>query len=211
MTIGVPTHSQRPAGTRFCRQIDCAIILFACVMLVAGCATPIGADRVSSRRAYEQVDRNALNAGEPGADALWVIRRYGLEQLAREQPDEAVRQLHVHALRTGDRNILYALAELSFVAGNFVSRSIKAWEPRDARDFYLGAAVYSYLFLFSDEAQGPKASSFDRRFRNACDLYNQGLGLALKERRGTNNVIHLQSGQRLLPIGEIRLDFDHTA
>jgi triacylglycerol esterase/lipase EstA (alpha/beta hydrolase family) len=182
----------------------------ACVLLIAGCATPIGADRVSSRRAYEQVERNALSAGEPSADAQWIIRRYGLEQLAKERPDEAVCQLHAYALKTGDRDVLYALSELSFVAGDFVNQSVKPWDDRDPRDFYLGAAVYSYLFLFSDEAHGARPSSFDRRFRNACDLYNHGLGLALKKRRDTNNVVQLEPAKRPLPVGAIALDFSHA-
>lgn len=202
-----PSKAETQRVTQACR----IIAVCGCLLLVAGCTTPIGADRVSSRRGYEQVDRNALNSGEPGADARWVIRRYGLEKLAREHPDEAVRQLHGHALRTRDRDVLYALAELSFVAGESVKESVKPWDPRDARDFYLGAAVYAYLFLFSDDSQGPKATAFDRRFRNACDLYNHGLGLALKEKNGTNEVIRLEARKRRLPVGEMALDLDSSA
>jgi pimeloyl-ACP methyl ester carboxylesterase len=183
----------------------------ACVLLVAGCTTPIGADRVSTRRAYAQVERNAISAGTPSSDAAWIINRYSLTKLAKEHPDQAVRELHAHALRTGDRNVLYALAELSFVAGDYVSQSVQPWDKRDPRDFYLGAAVYSYLFLFSDEAEGAKPSAFDRRFRNACDLYNHGLGLALKEWRDTNDIVRLEGGKRRLPVGEITLQFDHSA
>ena len=187
-----------------------ALCAAVCAVFLASCTTPIGADRVSSRRAYEQVERNALSSGQPSADSAWVINRYGLKKLAQEQPDEAVRQLHAHALRTGERDVLYALSELSFVAGDFVSRSVQPWDKRDARDFYLGAAVYSYLFLFSDEPRGAKPSAFDRRFRNACDLYNHGLGLALKETRGTNGVVHLEDGRRRLPVGEIDVEFNHA-
>jgi len=38
---------------------------------------------------------------------------------------------------------------MSFLTGEEIRRSIKPWEPRDARDFYLGAAVYAYLFLLT--------------------------------------------------------------
>ena len=178
------------------------------LLLITGCTTPLGADRVSSRLAYAQVEKNAISGGVPSADAAWIIHRYGLTLLAKEQPDEAVRQLHEQALKTRDRDILYALAELSFVAGDFVNRSVKPWEPRDARDFYLGAAVYAYLFLFSEDAVGAKASAFDRRFRNACDLYNHGLGLALKERRGTNDQVRFETGLRRLPVGAINLSLN---
>ena len=198
------TRSDRP-GKMLARHI-----LLACAavgLLASGCVTPIGADRVSSRQAYAQVERNPVSAGKPGADAEWIIRRYGLEALSQERPDEAVRQLHTQALKTKDRNILYALAELSYVAADEIRRSVQPWDPRDARDFYLGAAVYSYLFLFSEEALGAKPTAFDRRFRNACDLYNHGLGRALKDPHDTNGLVHLEGGQRPLPVGAIAVDF----
>ncbi len=211
MKISASGHSPVSAHWQLCRPVLCtALASVAGALLLAGCATPIGADRVSSREAYTQVEKNALSAGVPSADAAWIINRYGLAKLARERPDEAVRQLHAYALSTRDRDVLYALAELSFVAGDFVGQSVQPWDRRDPRDFYLGAAVYSYLFLFSEDAHGTKASSFDRRFRNACDLYNHGLGFALKGRRDTNNTVQLESGKRRLPVGEITLDFDHS-
>ena len=37
------------------------------VLLLAGCATPIGADRVTTRQAYAQVEANALRNGKPSA------------------------------------------------------------------------------------------------------------------------------------------------
>jgi len=186
----------------------CAVLLSAaCLLWAAGCTTPIGANRVSTRLAYTQVEKNALSEGVPSADAEWVIHRYGLAELADAHPDEAVRQLHAHARRTGDRNILYAMAELSFTAGRAIEKDLRAWDTRDARDYYLGAAVYAYLFLFSDDLQGDKPTGFDRRFRNACDLYNYGLGLALKERRDTNNIVVLEGGKRRLPVGEINVEF----
>src|SRR5436190_1223780 len=206
----VARELRAPQDPGFSRPLFALILSVACLLMVAGCTTPIGADRVSSRQAYQQVEHNALSTGKPSADAEWVLNRYGLRKLAAVRPDEAVRQLHAEAVQTRDRNILYALAELSFVAGDSIGQNIKPWDPRDPRDFYLGAAVYSYLFLFSDDVQGAKPVAFDRRFRNACDLYNFGLGLALKQRRGTNDTVHLNSGERRLPVGHITLDFSHA-
>jgi hypothetical protein len=167
----------------------------------------MGADKVSTRIAYEQVDANALNSGRPSAATVSLIHQYDLDKLAARHPDEAVRKLHERAIATGDRNLLFALAELSYVAGERIRGSLKAWDPRDARDFYLGAAVYSYLFLFG-ETNGNLPSAFDRRFRTACDLYNYGLGWALTERRATNAIAVLQPGKRRLPVGEIELTID---
>jgi len=105
--------------------------------------------------------------------------------------------------------LLFALAELSYVAGEHIRGSLKPWDPRDARDYYLGSAVYAYLFLFED-GNSAKPGAFDRRFRNACDLYNYGLGWALTERRSTNAVAQLQGGRRRLPVGEIELHLDES-
>ena len=96
---------------------------------------------------------------------------------------------------------------MSYVAGGQIRRSVKPWDPRDARDYYLGSAVYAWLFLFGEGKQAPP-SAFDRRFRDACDFYNQSLGLALTERKSTNGIVQLQDGVRRLPVGEIKLQLN---
>lgn len=173
-------------------------------IFLAGCAAPISADRVSTRQAYAQVGASALRTGKPSADTVSILHRYGLDEVAARQPDEAVRQIHAKAVATDERNLLFALAEMSYVAGNQIQHSVKPWEPRDARDYYLGSAVYAWLFLFGEGKDTPPGP-FDRRFRAACDLYNYSLGLALTGRRSTNALVHLKNARRRLPVGEIEL------
>lgn len=172
--------------------------------LLAGCAAPIGADRVTTRQAYAQVEANALRTGKPSANTEAILHRCELDRLATRKPDEAVRQLHQKAMAAGERDLLFALAEMSYLAGEHIRRSVKPWEPRDARDFYLGAAVYAWLFLFGD---GPDARPgfLDPRLREACEFYNYGLGLALVESKDTNGVVRLHEGGRRLPVGSIEL------
>ncbi len=186
----------------FRSSLPCFTLAVA-VTLLAGCTAPIGADRVTTRQAYTQVEANALRTGKPSANTVAILHRYGLDLLAAEQPDQAVGQLHQKALTTGERDILFALAELSYVAAGHIQRSVKPWDPRDARDYYLGSAVYAWLFLFGEGKEAPPGA-FDRRFREACDLYNHSLGLALTERRRTNGVVRLESGPRRLPVGRNR-------
>lgn len=175
--------------------------------LLAGCTAPIGADRVTTRQAYDQVVANALRSGKPSAHTVAILHRYDLDRLAAEHPDEAVRQLHQKAVTTGERDLLFALAELSYVAGDQIRRSVKPWDPRDPRDFYLGSAVYAWLFLFG-ESSHPGPTAFDRRFREACDLYNYGLGLGLVQDKNTNGIVQLESARRALPVGEIQLQIN---
>ena len=130
-------------------------VLGLAALLLAGCAAPIGADRVTTRQAYAQVQANALRTGKPSGETVSILHRYGLDRLAARQPDEAVRQLHQKAVATGERDLLFALAELSYVAGEHIRRSVKPWDPRDARDYYLGSAVYAWLFLFGEGKDAP--------------------------------------------------------
>src|SRR5207245_10444495 len=159
---------------------------------------------VSARQAYGQVDANALRTGKPSADTVATLHQYDLDRLAKRQPDEAVRRLHQKALATGERDLLFALAELSYVAGDHIRRSVQPWDSRDARDYYLGSAVYAWLYLFGQSRESPPGA-YQRRFREACDFYNFGLGLALTERRSTNAVVRLSDGPRRLPVGQIDL------
>jgi pimeloyl-ACP methyl ester carboxylesterase len=176
-------------------------------ILLAGCVAPIGADRVSTRQAYAQVDSDALRTGNPSADTVAVLHRYDLDRLAKQQPDEAVRRLHKIAHENGGRDTLFALAELSYLAGDRIRHSIKPWDPRDPRDFYLGSAVYAWLFLFGQGQEAPPAF-LDRRLRQACDLYNYSLGLALIGGKDTNGIVRLQEERRRLPVGAIDLKLD---
>jgi pimeloyl-ACP methyl ester carboxylesterase len=181
----------------------------ALVLSLSGCTAPIGADRVTVRQAYHQLEANALGSGKPGADTVSILHRYGLDEVAARRPDQAVTLLHKKAVETGERDLLYALAEMSYIAGDHVRRSVKPWDTRDSRDFYLGSAVYAWLFLFG-ESKEPAPSAFDRRSRNACDLYNYGLGLALAAGSRTNLQARLESGPRRLPVGVIEVRIDAT-
>ncbi|HWN96680.1 MAG TPA: hypothetical protein VNT99_16750, partial [Methylomirabilota bacterium] len=185
-----------------------SLMLLPGVAMLCSCASPpIGAHRVSTRTAYQQVEANVLSTGAPSSDTLSVLHRFNLTELAETHPDQAVVRLHEKAIAQQNRNLLFALAELSYAAGDHVSQSVQPWDPRDARDYYLGAAVYAYWFIFGDtNTVHTPAEAFDRRFRAACDIYNYGLGLALMERRGTNGVVLLDGAKRRLPVGEIEFD-----
>jgi pimeloyl-ACP methyl ester carboxylesterase len=113
--------------------------------------------------------------------------------------------MHVLAATSGRRDYLLALGELSYSAGERLRRSVMRSEHGEARDFYLGAALYAWLFLFGEAKDSP-APPFDNRFAEACDLYNHSLGRALLTKRGTHWVVALENGRRRLPVGEIDLN-----
>lgn len=176
------------------------------LLLLAGCSSPIGVEEVPTRKAYEQVEGNVLSTGEPSAETIVILDRYQLKARAKKSPEEVVRELHAKAVATGERDLLFALAELSYVAGDHLKHGAKDTSGLDARDYYLGAAVYAWLFLFGEGSEPPHA--FDRRFRTACDLYNYGLGLAFTEGSADGSAVRLQAATRRLPVGRIDLQVD---
>ncbi len=190
------------------KGVGTVLILALSYCVFTGCVAPISANRVTTRQAYDQVDANALRTGKPSPGTLTLLHQYDLDELARVAPEDAVRQLHQKALASGDRELLFALSELSYVAARQISRSVKPWDTRDPRDYYLGSALYAWLYLFGQGKDAPP-SPFDRRFRTACDFYNHSLGLALTARKSTNGVVALENSRRRLPVGEIAIQITH--
>jgi pimeloyl-ACP methyl ester carboxylesterase len=176
-------------------------------LLVAGCQAPIGARHASPTVTYRQLHANVLSQNVPTPDTRLILRRYDQEQVFAATPDATLKLIHERALASHDRNELFALAELNYLAGNRLQRSVKPWEPRDARDYYLASAVYAYFFLFGDARQ-PPPDGYDLRFRLACELYNNGLGWALTGRRSTNAVVVLAGGTRSLPFGSLPVELN---
>ena len=58
--------------------------LMLAALLFTGCAgpvAPIGADKVTTRQAYAQVEANALSTGRPSADTVSILHRFDLDGL----------------------------------------------------------------------------------------------------------------------------------
>ena len=173
-------------------------ILLALLVCGCGCTTvPVGVKRVGTARAYEQINANALATDSASDESRQILHRYDLEETFRHSPDEALRKLHALACLERRRDILFALADLSYLAGN-QARIAQHKPPPDgqrgsellmldqtegrvaATDYYLASAICAYLFLFGDSVD-PPPTAFDRRFRTACDLYNLGLAEGFKD------------------------------
>ncbi len=197
---------QSDAISRIRTAILSAVIV---AVLATGCASRIAAKRSSTKAVYAQMEENALNSDQPSADTLTILHRFDLLPLPKNHAEKALEKLHAKAVETGERDLLFALAEVSYLTGEQARKSLKVRETRDARDYYLGAAVYSYLFLIADPTNGIP-SAYDRRFRVACDLYNYGLGLSLVQPKDTNAVANFENGKRRLPVGQIDLRVDPT-
>jgi len=179
------------------------LLVVTCLGLTAGCRAPIGVERTSMRAAYKQLNETALTL-DMSDDSRLVLLRFDLVQSFRDEPDEALLQLHRRATEDDRRDLLFALAELCYLRGEQVFRSVRPWEPKYAPDHFLASAIYAYLYLLGPGTE-PPPDPYDRRFRVACDLYNRSVARAFAEGRTNNTVVRVHSGLRSLPQGNVRV------
>jgi pimeloyl-ACP methyl ester carboxylesterase len=176
----------------------------AALLMLSGCTTPIGADKVSPRQAYQHLHENALNSSRCSAETLRVLNRYDLDEAFRKNPDATLEKLQAIACTDDRRDLLYALSELNYFNADRQSRSVKSGVPKFARNSYFTSAIYAYLYLFGEGKEAPP-SPFDIRVRTAGDLYNRGLAQGLIV--GTNALVEMASGLRRTPPGEVEVQF----
>ena len=176
------------------------------VLLLQGCAHPIGADKVGPRQGYAQVSQSALNSDKCSSETLLVVHRYDLDEQFKKDPTSVIESLHKRAISDQRRDILFALSELNYYEADRLRTSLKSSETRQAPDYYFASAIYGYWFLFG-HGPDPQPDAFDRRFRLACDLYNRALAQGLRSTNGPDAGLVLASGTRNLPTGTVDVRF----
>jgi hypothetical protein len=97
-----------------------------------------------------------------------TLKRYDLDRRYRRDVNNTLLSLEKVARNRPDAEIVYALAELSFLDG------IKQGRRPQAIDRFLDAVGYAHDYLFDPELAEGRGPS-DPRFRLACEIYNSGL------------------------------------
>jgi pimeloyl-ACP methyl ester carboxylesterase len=199
------------------------VIVLSALFMILGCATPVGVNRVNEKAVYKQIDESVLTSNSYSSYTAVVLHRHGLqEDDFLNDPQKFIRNLHEIATKDGRRDLMLALSELCFLAAQQAEADLDAHlfdarelfysplepdvilpthEPINPRNFYLGSAVYAYLFLLGPGTD-PPPGAFDRRFRLACDLYNRSLANMLTF---VNGKVELSDKTLSLPVGEIHL------
>ncbi len=177
------------------------------VILLAGCATPIGIKEVSPHDSYRELMANPLTEGVASNATKIVLRRFNLVGEYENDPGAVIAYLHDKALHDDRRDTLYALAELSYLYGERLEKSIKAAEQALAPDYFLIASIYAYFFLLDDRPE-PAPNAFDIRARTACDLYNFALWRGMQT--GNAGALNLTAAVRKLPVGALAITVDLT-
>jgi len=163
------------------------------LLLASGCETPVGVERVDASIAQHQLTANALTANELSTSARNVLRRWVLSERYDDDPAGAIAALHTIAINgRGDQDDLITLAEMSYLYA----------EKTHQRPYYLGAAVYSFAFLFPEKGLQPP-SPYDPRLRLAADLYNLGIIHAFASADDTT--VDFKSGNYQAPFGWVQV------
>ena len=189
------------------RLISCSVHVgvLICLLILNGCATPLGVNAVSPRKSYQDAYANPLNAGVLSDQAKFVLNRYDLLQKFDKEPATAIAALHEKALHDDRGDILYTLAEGSYLYGSRLVDSYFEENQKLAPDYFLLSALYSFYFV-TGERDRQRLSIFDHRARAAVDMYNFGLwqGFATGDDEG----LVLTAAERKLPFGSISISLD---
>jgi hypothetical protein len=182
---------------RLAKWLSLAGSLGILALITAGCATPIGVNYVDRSVAYQSLTANVLSADKPSSFSARELMNRNLYQRFEEDPAKALAEMHASLASEGDEDLLFALAELSFLYA----------ENSGDRSYYLASAVYAYAFLLPGQ-HGTPPRPIDPRARWAVDLYNQSLGAAAKSAEAAYAIP--MGGTFKLPFGELTVTFNET-
>jgi pimeloyl-ACP methyl ester carboxylesterase len=164
--------------------------------VLAACASPVGTNRSDPKVVLRELGRSATTTGDPTWQTRNVLFEQGMFLQFEERPEDVLAALHKAMIAAGgDPDLLFALAELSFLHGQTAAKP----------SYQLAAAVYAYAFLFP-EGSGSSPGRFDPRLRIAADLYNWAVMAAFLSEDGSSVVP--RSGTFELPFGKIEVAFD---
>ncbi len=184
------------------RRLLFALALLLAPLLFTGCSTPAGITRISTTESYRQSTSNPLNDGVLSNATRVVLQRYDLINTYADEPVSTLRLLHETALSDERRDLLFALAELSYLHGERLHGSNSWDDVAHAQDYFLLSALYAYLYLLDEGKESPP-TAWDIKFREACDLYNRALGRGFPA--DEDGALSIGSRVRHLPMGELTI------
>lgn len=152
------------------RMVAISLLLFT----LSGCAGPMGVTKVSPASSYQLSTSNPLGHGKMSDSVRSVLQRYDLFETFIDDPGKAIQVLDDITRIDDRRDLLFALAELSYFQGGKLQDGWSQESRRSGQDLFLQSAVYAYYYLLGDGGE-PPPSAYDIRFREACDLYNRAL------------------------------------
>ena len=189
-------------GSEIILRIFRVVFIFILILSLCACATPIGVTKVEMKKSYKTINANALSADEISSDTKVLLKRYNLLDRLNNDTAAVIALLHEKALKDTRRDILFALAELSFFYGERLKNATVPDQTGLDKDYFLMSSIYAYYYLYGPEGED-SPGPYDRRFITASELYNRALGRGLA--LGTDGHWTFKERIRRLPVGEITL------
>ena len=87
------------------------------VIVLSGCAGPIGVTRLTPQDSYKFSTDNVLGAGKISDSTKTVLQRYNLLATLNQDSLKTIQTLHDISRSDDRRDILFALSELSYLKG----------------------------------------------------------------------------------------------
>src|SRR5262245_64878847 len=85
-------------------------------LILSACAPPMGVNYVDRTVAYHSLTANVLSAEKPSSLSARELMNRNLYQRFEEDPVGALAELHASLASGGDEDLLFALAEFSFLS-----------------------------------------------------------------------------------------------
>jgi hypothetical protein len=169
--------------------------LMVVLLILTGCATPVGVRYLSPEEAYQKLTSNVLSSDTLSAPTAQILNRSGLAEKFKSEPAQVITTIHngLPMVKPADR--LFALGELSF---------LHASKSGDT-SYFLSAAIYAYAYLFPEDTS-TAPDPFDPRFRLAVELYNEGVARGFRSEDGKD--VALKEGVYKIPFGDIAVTID---
>ncbi|MCS6849666.1 MAG: alpha/beta fold hydrolase [Gemmataceae bacterium] len=206
-------------GSRQTRGFACWLFFLGIVAVaVAGCSYGFSVRTNDAPGLFDAWRASASEADELSPRTRLTLRRWDLEELYRDRPWEAFLKLHEAAGTKPPADVLFALAEISYVLGRNAERKGR---PEACALYYL-CAGFAYHFLFAPDERSPQGEvvtapadnlalllvdappsrAFDPRFRLACDFYNAGLAKCIRAAQKHGRLDPRQQLHLATPSGE---------
>jgi hypothetical protein len=137
--------------------------------------------------------RSIAGIERPSERTAETLRRYDLDKEYRRDVNACLLHLEKDAQKRSEAELVYALAELSWIEAKRLDHRRKP----QAIDRYLDASAYAHDYLFDPdpvlaEGRGPS----DPRFRMAMEIYNAGVERLIRAAQ-TKGQIQPQNGEAI--------------
>ncbi len=102
-----------------------------------------------SERSGTALQRTINSLDRPSERTIETLRRYDLDKEYRRDVNAALLHLEKYAQKRPEAELVYALAEISWIEAKRLDR----WRKPQAIDRYLDAAAYAYDYLFDPDPE----------------------------------------------------------